>query len=267
MADRSVTSNSDNSEVTVVKVGTSAITDHNGNFARNVARLILRQIEALQSHDPHHEFIIVSSGAIGLGMKKLGLTRFPEDTAERQRCSLFGLYELVHSWQEVTDRPVSGHWITHDMFESRQKLTNFHHGIKSCLAVGGIPVINENDGISVEEIERKFGDNDQLAASIAVDLRAKRLIILSNVPGLFNKNPEQHHDAVLIEEVEFGEEVPVDIDGKSAMGRGGMSAKKEAIESVTARGIPVYLTRPDSPNCLDVDAPDFSGTRFKAKGE
>ena len=182
----------------VVKVGTSTLTHKTG-------RLNIRRVEQLVKtladlYNAGHEVILVSSGAIGLGMGKLGLRERPKDTKGKQACAAVGQCELMYMY----DNLFSNYSITvaqllltkYILLEDRR--TNVENSLETLLSMGVIPVVNENDTVAIDELELEVGENDSLAAIVATIAKADLFIMMSDIDGLFDKDPNSSDDAHMI---------------------------------------------------------------------
>jgi glutamate 5-kinase len=184
----------------VIKIGTRTISAEEGpgvdqeyirSLAASVARLRDRDIQVL----------LVSSGAIGMGARALGLTQRSQSVTMRQACASIGQPLLMQSYREAFlahDLITAQVLVTRDLFNRRGSFNHLKNSVEKLLKLGSIPIINENDSISTEEISRSFGDNDQLSAHVASKIDAELLILLSDVDGLYDRNPRYHADARFI---------------------------------------------------------------------
>lgn len=234
----------------VVKVGSNVLTQDQG-LNLKALRAISRQICFLIDHGL--EVILVSSGAMAAGIKKVGLSRRPEDVPQRQAVAAVGQAGLIMAYEKAFARygkQVAQVLLTSDDLTSRQRYLNGRNAMHTLLSWGVVPIVNENDTVMVEEIQ--VGDNDNLAAMITLLMDADLLVILSDIDGLFTKDPRSHADAELIPEVStFGqrlEQLASDIPGP--LGRGGMLSKIRAAKKVTAAGVPMIIARGDNPEVL-----------------
>jgi glutamate 5-kinase len=225
----------------VVKVGSNVLTQDSGlNLA--VIRSISRQISRLMENE--REIILVSSGAMAAGMRKLALPARPTEIPARQGVAAVGQAGLILAYEKAFGRhgrKVAQILLTAEDMTHRKRYLNARNTLNTLLAWGVVPVINENDTVMVEEIQ--FGDNDNLAAVIALLMDAQALINLSDIEGLFDKDPRTDPGARLIPEVvSIGktiETVAVGIPG--ALGTGGMLSKIRAARKTTAAGIPMVI--------------------------
>jgi glutamate 5-kinase len=225
----------------VVKVGSNVLTQDSGlNLA--VIRSISRQISRLMYKG--REIILVSSGAMAAGMRKLALPARPTEIPARQGVAAVGQAGLILAYEKAFarhGRKVAQILLTAEDMTHRKRYLNARNTLNTLLAWGVVPVINENDTVMVEEIQ--FGDNDNLAAVIALLMDAQALINLSDIEGLFDKDPRTEPDARLIPEVvSIGrtiESVALGIPG--SLGTGGMLSKIRAARKTTAAGIPMVI--------------------------
>lgn len=236
----------------VVKVGTSTLTHRTG-------RLNIRRVEMLVKtladiYNAGHEVILVSSGAIGLGMGKLGLMEKPADTPGKQACAAVGQCELMNLYDNLfSDYSISVAQLLltkYILLEDRRK--NVENALEKLLELGAIPVVNENDTVAIDELELEVGENDSLAAIVAKIAKADLLIIMSDINGLYDKDPHQAEDAKLIPVVH---EITPKIRGLAGgagtkLGTGGMITKINAVEIAYEAGIDVVLMNGRHPKYL-----------------
>ena len=252
----------------VVKVGTSTLTHKTG-------RLNIRRVEQFVKtladlYNAGHEVILVSSGAIGLGMGKLGLRERPKDTKGKQACAAVGQCELMYMY----DNLFSNYSITvaqllltkYILLEDRR--TNVENSLETLLSMGVIPVVNENDTVAIDELELEVGENDSLAAIVATIAKADLFIMMSDIDGLFDKDPNSSDDAQMIPVVQ---EITDEIRGVAGgvttnVGTGGMRTKIRAVEIAFEAGIDVVLMNGKTPKKLyDLFEDKPVGTLFTKK--
>lgn len=244
----------------VVKLGTGILTSGIGDLHEERIHAICREVAAL--HRRGVEVVIVSSGAIALGMGQLGLKRRPTDVASLQTCAAIGQARLIQTWQagfEPEDLAVAQVLFTRDDLKSRRRHVAALHMLESVISKGVIPVVNENDSISTEEIQ--FGDNDVLSALVASLVKADQLIILSKAPGLVNLRG----DGKLVPVVtEYTEAILAMAEGTAdPTGRGGMVTKLEAAQIANKSGCGVFIGSGEDPGILNqLFAGDPEGTFF-----
>jgi glutamate 5-kinase len=250
----------------VVKVGSNVLTEDHGLNLKAI-RAISRQICKLI--DEGREVILVSSGAMASGMKKVGLPRRPDEIPKRQAIAAVGQAGLMIAYEkafERYDKKVAQILLTHEDLSNRKRYLNARNTIYTLLSWQVIPIINENDTVAVEEI--KLGDNDNLAAMITLLMDADVLINLTDIDGLHTKDPRNNTDAKLIPMVDAisksTEKIASDIPG--ALGTGGMLSKIKAAKKVTSAGIPMVIANGLKPNILTkLYAGKKQGTYFVPK--
>ncbi len=240
----------DHAKRAVVKVGSNVLTNDNGLNVRAI-RTISGQIHRLI--DQGIEVILVSSGAMASGIKKIGLPKRPDEIPRRQAVAAVGQAGLMMEYEKAFERyrkKVAQILLTSDDLNHRQRYLNARNTIHTLLSWKVVPIINENDTVGVEEI--KFGDNDNLSAMITLLMDAHVLVNLTDIDGLYTKDPRTYTDATLIPTVstitKTIEKVANDIPG--ALGTGGMLSKIKAAKKVTAAGIPMIIARGEKPNIL-----------------
>ena len=225
----------------VIKVGSNLLTAKDGlnlYAVRNSSRQICRLI------DEKKEVLLVTSGAMAAGIRKVGLQQRPARIPQRQAVSAVGQAGLIMEYEHAFDRygiKVAQILMTSDGINNRRRYLNARNTLNTLLAWGIVPIVNENDTVAVESIQ--FGDNDTLAATISLLMDADLLINLTDIDGLFDKDPRVHADARLISQVEtisaeiksLASELP------GALGTGGMSTKIKAARKVMSAGIPMII--------------------------
>lgn len=234
----------------VVKVGSNVLAIPDGlnlKFMRDLAR----QICGLM--DQGLEVILVSSGAMASGVRKIGLERRPDELPQRQAVAAVGQAGLILEYEKAFERHgrrVAQILLTSEDLTSRKRYLNARNTLNTLLEWRIVPIINENDTVSVEEI--KLGDNDNLAAMITLLMDADLLIILSDIDGLFTKDPRSHADAQLIPMVTVitkgTEKAAGSIPGP--LGTGGMMSKLAAGRKVNSAGVPMVIAKGDKPDIL-----------------
>ena len=201
-----------------------------------------------------HEIVLVSSGAIALGMGKLGMTKRPQDTPGKQACAAVGQCELMYMYDKffaeysiVVAQVLLTKYVL--LEDRRQHVVN---SMERLLSQGVIPIVNENDTVAIDELELEVGENDSLAANVATIANADLLVIMSDIDGLYDKDPHVHEDARLIPEVGKITDDIRDLAGGagSALGTGGMATKIKAVEIAHAADIDVVLMNGKNPRKL-----------------
>ena len=253
----------------MVKVGTSTLTHRTG-------RLNIRRVEGLVKNladlqNAGHEIILVSSGAIGLGMSKIGLVERPKDTPTKQACAAVGQCELMYLYDKLfAEYSINVAQLLLTKFvllEDRRQ--NVQNALERVIQLGAIPIVNENDTVAIDELELEVGENDSLAATVAKIANADLLIIMSDIDGLYDADPRLDPDAKLIPVVE---ELTDDIrklagGAGTKMGTGGMITKINAAEIAVNNGIDMIILNGKNPdNLYYLFETGSLGTRFKAKG-
>ena len=248
----------------VVKVGTSTLTHGTG-------KLNIRRVEELckvmsDIKNAGHEMILVSSGAIGMGVGKLGLRERPQDIPGKQAAAAVGQCELMYVYDKLFDEyhhTVAQLLITGDDTKNQQRHENFSNTLNRLLELGALPIINENDTVATNEII--IGDNDTLAAIVAESVGADLLILLSDIDGLYTADPHKDPDAVLLYKVTAIDDVIRALAGVSAgtQGTGGMVTKLHAAEICLGCGCDMVITNGNAPTHLyDILEGRDVGTRF-----
>ena len=248
----------------VVKVGTSTL-------AHGTGRLNIRQVEKLckalsDLKNAGHQVVLVSSGAIGMGVGKLSLNNSPADMPTKQAAAAVGQCELMYVYDKLFgeyNHVVAQILLTGDDLEHEDRKHNFENTVYRLLELGALPVINENDTIATQEIA--VGDNDTLGAIVAASVRADLLVVLSDIDGLYTANPKADPEARVIPVVwELTPEIwALAGDKGSELATGGMVTKLRAAEIATQSGVTMVIANGRRPeNLYDiVDGRDV-GTRF-----
>lgn len=251
----------------VVKVGTSTL-------AHATGRLNIRHVEELVKvlsdlKNAGHELILVSSGAIGMGVGKLSLPARPHDMPTKQAAAAVGQCELMYTYDRLFtayNHTVAQMLLTGADIEHTDRRRNFENTLYRLLELGALPIVNENDSVSTDEIS--VGDNDTLAAIVTCCARADLLVLLSDIDGLYTANPHTHKDALLIPLVtDITPDILALADGVgSALGTGGMATKLRAAAIVTADGADMVIANGAKPELLyDIAEGRPAGTRFAGK--
>lgn len=240
----------------VVKVGSRALMEDGGRFASLAAQIAAERAAGRQ-------IVLVSSGAIGLGRARLGMGERPRDMPRLQAAAAVGQSRLVRRWEDAFEAhgaAVAQVLLTHADLTDRDRYLNARHALDALLDLGAVPVINENDTVSVEEI--RFGDNDQLAAMVATLVGADLLILLTDVEGVLDDEGERLATVRDVDEVTGFLRASAD-----DVGSGGMASKLEAARRATRRGVPVVIARAAREGLLrDVLAGEDVGTLVLPQG-
>jgi len=225
----------------VVKIGSQILSSSDG-IEENRLRGLVRELAEL--HERKKEIVVVSSGAVAAGMTQLGRKERPKTIPEKQALAAVGQIRLMALYERAFakfDKSVAQVLLTADDLANRQRYINAKHTFQMLLASAIIPIVNENDTVAVEEM--KFGDNDHLSALVATLLGADLLVILSDVEGVYDRDPRAHRDAELIPLIAEarGTRRAIGGDSMSAMGTGGIVTKLGAAEEAAAAGIPTLI--------------------------
>lgn len=240
-------------------------------MAHKTGLLNIRRVEELckvmsDLKNAGNEVILVSSGAIGMGVGKLSLNEKPADIPTKQAAAAVGQCELMYTYDKLFseyNHTVAQILVTGDDIEHTDRKENFINTMARLLDLGALPIINENDSISTAEIE--IGDNDTLGAIVATAINADLLIILSDIDGLYTADPRKNEGASLIHTVDnIDEKIEAMIGGVgSSLGTGGMATKIKAAKLVTQQGIDMVIANGNDPtNLYDIVKGKNVGTRF-----
>ena len=248
----------------VVKVGSALLRDPQGGLRESVVAHIVQQLCALRHQG--HEVLLVSSGAVALGIQVLGAQGIPRTIVYQQAAAAIGQSHLIWTYERlfgVFQQKVAQILLTHEDLRSRTRYLNARNTLLTLLQYGVIPIINENDTVSVEEI--RFGDNDTLSAMVCNLVEADILVILTHLEGLYTANPDLHPEATLIPVVEKID-ARVEAMASSAThqtGRGGMASKIRAAKIAGSNGIHTYIANGVHPEVvLRLLAGDQVGTHI-----
>ena len=251
----------------VIKVGSSTLTHSTGNL--NIRRMekLCRILSDIKNAG--NEVILVTSGAVAMGVGKLSLKDRPRDIPSKQAVAAVGQCELMYTY----DREFSEHnqvvaQILLDMYdvENEDRLKNFHNTMFRLLDLGALPIINENDTVATQELA--IGDNDTLSAIVASSISADLLVILSDIEGLYTADPRKNPDAVLIPEVNGITPEIIRLAGGSgsSLGTGGMATKLKAAQIANDAGIDMIITNGANPEVLyEIIDGKAAGTKFIAR--
>jgi glutamate 5-kinase len=257
----------------VVKLGTNVIMRHDGKVALGLLCGLVEQIAELRAQGI--EVLVVSSGAVGLGMERLGLLERPTVVAQIQACAAIGQSRLMSLYDNAFEQlgcPIAQVLLTEDDFRDSLRQANLRATLDALLTLGVIPIVNENDTVSTIELdratesrprERIFGDNDKLSALLLKHIGADLLVLLSDVDGLYDRNPAEP-GATVIERVDaVDERVLALADGSNGRGRGGMISKLESARIVLHAGKQVIIANGRMPRVLErIVAGESVGTLF-----
>ena len=252
----------------VVKVGTSTLAHATGRL--NIQRMerLCRVLSDLKNAG--HEIILVSSGAIGMGVGKLNLPGRPADMPSKQAAAAVGQCELMYTYdKQFTEysHTVAQLLLTGEDIKSEHRSRNVRSTLSRLLELGALPIINENDAVATDEIgvENTIGENDSLSAIVAAAIGADLLVLLSDIDGLYDKDPRRHPDARLIPTVERVDDELFTLaeDSSTGLGTGGMITKLRAAAIATEAGCEMVIANGSKPEVLyDIAAGRPAGTRF-----
>lgn len=258
----------------VVKVGTSTLTNEKGKINLRAIEKLARAISDLQNLG--NEVILVSSGAIAVGVNKMGLIERPKELRIQQAAAAVGQCELMHLYDKIFSEygiMVGQILLNSEDVELDEKKQNLTNTFNSLLERKIIPIVNENDSVGYTEIESEqklFGDNDTLSATVAVLCGAKKLVLMSDIEGLYESDPRENPNARLIKRVDS-------IDTKirklakgagTSRGTGGMITKLQAAEIATAHGIDMVITHGQKPEYLyNIIGGEQIGTLFVGRNQ
>lgn len=271
----------------VVKLGTNVIMRPDGKVALGLLCSLVESVAALRVQGI--EVLVVSSGAVGLGVERLALPERPTQLAEVQACAAVGQSRLMALYDDAFDRlgcRIAQVLLTEDDFRDATRHANLRATLDSLLSLGVIPIVNENDTVSTLELDRPleaersvpqrervlgdrvfgdrvFGDNDKLSALLAKDIGADLLILLSDVDGLYNRDPRTPGATVIAEMAEINEDVLRLAHGGNGRGRGGMLSKLESVRIALGAGTSAVIANGRTPQVLErIVAGERLGTRF-----
>jgi glutamate 5-kinase len=251
----------------VLKIGTSVLLDEENRISAAKAEDFARQIKAVT--DRSIQVICVSSGAQACGMESIGLKKKPKEMARRQALASIGQVVLMRMYMDAFARvglTASQILLTHEDIRSRTRCINLLNTIDALLDMGVVPIVNENDTLSFKEI--MFGDNDNLSALIAQITSSDLLVLLSDVEGLYEKDPKHHADARMIRTVKrIDKDIEALAQGTSSeTSVGGMTSKLEAAKKAGHYGVPTRLVKGDVEDVIPrLLAGEEIGTLFVAK--
>ena len=251
----------------VVKIGTSTLAHPSG-------LLNIRRVEALckvlsDLKNAGYEIILVSSGAIGMGVGKLSLPHRPEDTPTKQAAAAVGQCELMYTYDKAFteyNHTVAQILLTAADVDHPDRFENFRNTMHRLLELKALPIINENDTVVTDELV--IGDNDTLAARVAVSMEADLLVLLSDIDRLYTADPHTHPEATLISEIPALTQEILSLAGGagSDLGTGGMSTKLHAAAICTDAGCDMIIANGSTPSILyDIAEGKPVGSRFRGK--
>jgi glutamate 5-kinase len=244
----------------VVKVGTSLIAP-GGRINTNRMRALVDQLDL-----SHHEYLIVSSGAIASGMSNLGLQQRPSSVPLMQACAAVGQSVLMHTYEQLFfgKKLVAQLLLSSDDFTSPIRYKNLQNTLHQLLKLGVVPVVNENDSVSVQELVGAFGDNDELSALLATAVKADWLLLLTDVDGFYVPNGKRPRLLRTIRKLT--PEMEALCNGHSKLGRGGMRSKLRAAKLASESGVHVAIVNGAHSHAIPWALDRKIGTYFPPQG-
>ncbi len=251
----------------VIKIGSNTLTHESGTLNLRRMETLVRILSDFKNYG--HEVILVSSGAVQAGIAKIGFDNRPRTTEEKQALAAIGQAQLMQVYENffaTYSHSVAQILMTKDVIDNPIRREAAEHTFNELLKLGCIPIVNENDSVSNEEI--KFGGNDTLSAYVALVCKADILINMSDIDGLFDSDPRKNPDAKLISRVEeISDEIIAYAEGAGTdRGTGGMITKITAAKIVTGAGIPMLIVNGKEPEILyEIADGKHVGTYFVAE--
>lgn len=254
----------------VVKVGTRTLTRPDGSLDEARIEQLSTQLHLLM--ETGRRVVLVSSGAVASGMGRLGLTERPKDLAKLQAVAAVGQSYLVQTYDRVfraLGRQAAQVLLTADDLDERARYLNVRNTLLSLLEFGAVPIINENDTVSTEELQTTFGDNDRLAAMVTNLIRAPLLVLLSDVLGLYDGDPRAEGSKLISTVMKIDDGIYSLVrDQKTGLSKGGMASKLNAARAATLSGENVIITSGKDFSVLSrIIAGESVGTLFLAQGQ
>jgi glutamate 5-kinase len=246
----------------VIKVGTSLIAP-GGVIDANLLRGMVDQFDLAC-----HEYLIVTSGAIAAGMSGLGIEKRPGNVPRMQACAAVGQSQLMHTYEQLFfgKKIVAQLLLSSDDFTSGVRYRNLQNTLAELLALGVVPIVNENDSVSVRELEGAFGDNDELSSLLAMAVKADWLLLLTNVDGLMIPNARRKPRLQRVIR-RLTPEFEAQCNGKSSLGRGGMISKLRAAKMASDSGVHVAIVNGRHPQAIRLGMERKIGTYFPPRKE
>jgi len=241
----------------VIKVGTSLIAP-GGQIDVNLLRGMVDQFDLSKN-----EYLIVTSGAIAAGMSGLGLRERPKDVRGMQACAAVGQSKLMHTYERLFfgKKVVAQLLLSSDDFTSPARYHNLQNTLAELLSLGVVPIVNENDSVSVRELEGAFGDNDELSSLLATAVQADWLLLLTNVDGFLLPNGRRKPRLQRVIR-KLTPALEAQCNGKSPLGRGGMVSKLRAAKLASKAGVRVAILNGRHPQAIKLGMERKIGTYF-----
>ena len=240
----------------VIKVGTSLIAP-GGQIDIHLLRGLVDQFDLTRN-----EYLIVTSGAIAAGMSGLALQKRPSDVPRMQACAAVGQSKLMHTYERLFfgKKVVAQLLLSSDDFTSQVRYRNLKNALAQLLKLGVVPIVNENDSVSVRELEGAFGDNDELSALLATAVKADWLLLLTNVDGFMIPDGSKPRLQRVIRRLT--PELEAQCNGKSSLGRGGMISKLRSAKLASENGVHVAIVNGRHPQAISLAMARKIGTYF-----
>ncbi|MDE6657808.1 MAG: glutamate 5-kinase, partial [Oscillospiraceae bacterium] len=237
----------------VIKLGTSTLAHKTGKL--NIRRMTNLTRVLADLRNAGYEIILVSSGAVGLGVGKLNLKERPKDTPSKQAAAAVGQCELMHVYDEMFSKysvTVAQILLTKTIISTPDRVDNVRNAVDNLTAMGVVPIVNENDTVAIDELELEIGENDSLSAIVASIVGAEVLIILSDIDGLYSEDPHKNQDAKMISVVNQIDDSIEHLAGGagSNLGSGGMATKITAAKIATTAGVDMIIMNGRNPEDL-----------------
>lgn len=251
----------------VIKIGSSTLTHKSGKLNIRRVEKLCKIISDIKNEG--HEIIMVSSGAIAMGVGKMNLSKKPDDVESKQALAAVGQCELMYVYDKLFseyNHCVAQILVTGADLEDEQRRTNFQHTLYKLLEMNALPIINENDTIATSEIA--VGDNDTLGAIVATNIQADLLILLSDIDGLYTADPHKDPNARLIHEVRVLDDEILGLAGGagSSLGTGGMHTKLSAAKLCMEHNCDMIIANGEIPeNLYRIVENEVVGTYFHAR--
>lgn len=244
----------------VIKVGTSLIAP-GGQIDVRLLRGVIDQLDLSRN-----EYLIVTSGAIAAGMSGLGISKRPSNVRRMQACAAVGQSQLMHSYERLFfgKKIVAQLLLSSDDFTSPVRYRNLQNALAELLTLGVVPIVNENDSVSVRELEGAFGDNDELSSLLATAVGADWLLLLTNVDGFLIPNGGKRPRLQRIIR-KLTPALEAQCNGKSTLGRGGMASKLRAAKLASESGVQVAIVNGRHPEAITLGMKRKIGTYFPAQ--
>ena len=245
----------------VIKVGTSLIAP-GGQIDSKLLRGIVDQFDLSKN-----EYLIVTSGAIAAGMSGLALRKRPSGVPGMQACAAVGQSKLMHTYERLFfgKKVVAQLLLSSDDFTSPVRYRNLQNALSQLLSLGVVPIVNENDSVSVRELEGAFGDNDELSALLATAVKADWLLLLTNVDGFLVPNGRKQPRLQRVVR-KLTPALEAKCNGKSTLGRGGMISKLRAAQLASEGGVHVAIVNGRHPQGITLGMKRRIGTYFPPRG-